>query len=72
MLASSENTLCLVYDSSAGLQVTAGPETELCVGTCAALLAQWAHSSGSHGNRDSLRMFILKSVLRRAMSQVKG
>jgi hypothetical protein len=45
------------------LSLVRGLEAELCVGQCATQLARWA---GSHS---SLKMFLLKSAVRKAMSQ---
>lgn len=45
-----------------------GVETELCVGQCIVLLAQWVGCDSSHS---SLKVFVLKSALRKAVSQVR-
>lgn len=43
---------------------------ELCLGMCAALLARWVGPHGSHGDRESLQMFFLKSLLSQTLSRV--
>ena len=53
--------LLACFDS---LSLVRGLEAELCVGQCATLLARWA---GSHS---SLKTFLLKSAVRKAISQV--
>lgn len=42
----------------------------MCLGKCGKLLSQWVGPDSHHGSRESLKLFLLRALVRKALSQV--
>ena len=45
---------------------------EVCLGRCAAVLAKWVGPGACHGNSEALRVYFLNTLIRSALSEVRG
>ena len=64
------HTHTLTHSHSHSRSQGGGVEAELCVGKCAALVADWVNSDIRNGSREPFKIFVLKSILKKAVNEV--